>query len=195
MPKTKHGMYKTPAYKRWIGMKSRCANDPKYTSKGITVCERWLHSFENFYADMGDPPPGLTLDRIDGTKGYSPDNCRWATYAEQSRNLSNNDWVGGELLGDIAARAGVTRNTVDYRKRKGLPLDVPPIDKRETCKKGHPWTDDNTYITQVKYKGGLRLQKYCRACRAQHQADLRERRRVTDHTLLQGLNSSHRGNR
>lgn len=177
MKHEQHGMYKTAAYRRWIGMKARCASDPKYTSKSITVCDRWLHSFANFYADMGDPPPGLTLDRKDGTKGYSPENCRWATYKEQSRNLSSNVWHGEELKADIAARAGVHRNTVDYRSRNGLPLDVPAINERDTCKKGHQWTEENTYVTEVKYKGGTRLQKYCRACRAQHQADLRERRK------------------
>jgi len=77
MARTTHGMHKHPAYKRWIYMKMRCTSDPRYIAKGITVCDRWLHSFENFYADMGDPPPRHTLDRKDGTKGYSPDNCRW----------------------------------------------------------------------------------------------------------------------
>lgn len=177
MTRTTHGMHKHPAYKRWIYMKARCNTDPRYIAKGITVCDRWLHSFENFYADMGDPPPKHTLDRKDGTKGYSPDNCRWATVKEQNRNLASNVWIDGELKGDIARRAGVSRTAVDYRRRQGLPLDEPNIVERSTCKAGHEWTEANTYWHEVTTRhGGTRLAKYCRACRAQHQADLRARR-------------------
>jgi hypothetical protein len=175
MTKVKHGMCKTTIYKRWIYMKGRCSSDAHYLARGIAVCDRWLHSFENFYQDMGDPPtPKHTLDRIDGNKGYSPENCRWATYKEQNRNLSTNVWVDGELISDIAVRSGVHRNTVHYRRSKGLPLDEPSISVRTHCKAGHPWTDENTYVKEVPRKqGGTRMQKYCRACRAKHQSDLR----------------------
>lgn len=172
-------MYKTTVYRRWSCMKQRCAKDPKYLTKGIKVCERWLHSFENFYADMGDPPtPEHTLDRIDGTKGYSPDNCRWATYGEQNRNLSSNVWIGGSTVSDIARSTGLSHNAIRYRVAQGLDPYAPAIVDRATCKAGHPWSEDNTYLAITKRKqGGLRVQKYCRACRAQHQADLRERRK------------------
>lgn len=180
MPRQTHGLYKSSAYRRWVYMKSRCTQDPRYVANGITVCDRWLHSFENFYADMGEPPPRHTLDRIDGTKGYGPDNCRWATYRQQSRNLASNVWVGDELIGDIAHRAGVHRNTVHYRNVQGLPLDEPRIQDRNHCKKGHEWTDDNTYWAEVKRKqGGTRMQRFCRACRAQHQAERRTIRKGT----------------
>ena len=71
-------------------MIARCYN-PKhprfadYGGRGITVCERWL-TFANFLADMGEPPPGLTLDRIDNDGNYEPGNCRWATDTQQRTN-------------------------------------------------------------------------------------------------------------
>jgi hypothetical protein len=78
------------AYTRWLSMLQRCF-DPNhagyryYGARGITVCHRWF-KFENFYADMGDPPPGLSIDRIDVNGNYEPGNCRWATASEQVRN-------------------------------------------------------------------------------------------------------------
>lgn len=80
-----------PIYLNWQTMIQRCENPkhpkyPIYGARGITVCERWK-VFENFYADMGDrPSPHYSIDRKDNDKGYSPDNCRWATKREQLLN-------------------------------------------------------------------------------------------------------------
>jgi hypothetical protein len=85
-----HG-HRTPTYISWQNMKLRC-HYPKATrykdwgGRGITVCARWRHSFVNFLTDMGERPPGLVLDRIDNSKGYSPANCRWVTYRESNLN-------------------------------------------------------------------------------------------------------------
>lgn len=85
-----HGYFGTKTYRVWANMKTRCQNPnspvyARYGAKGITVCPRW-QLFENFLADMGEVPEGLTLDRVDGSKGYSPENCRWATLRQQSWN-------------------------------------------------------------------------------------------------------------
>ena len=72
-------------------MKQRCCNPNAsgyecYGGRGIKVCEHWLNSFENFLADMGEKPEGLSLDRIEGAGDYEPGNCRWATSLEQAAN-------------------------------------------------------------------------------------------------------------
>lgn len=91
-PKVTHGMTNTRTYTSWREMLRRArgtnvtrAEYKNYKGRGISVCDRWL-SFDNFYADMGERPTGLTLDRIDNERGYSPDNCRWATPLEQRHN-------------------------------------------------------------------------------------------------------------
>ena len=80
-----------PLYRTWANMKSRCMNPRAasfriYGARGIRVCDRWLKSFEDFARDMGPRPPGHSIDRIDGSRGYEPDNCRWANQREQTAN-------------------------------------------------------------------------------------------------------------
>lgn len=87
---TTHGMSGTPVFECWRGMIKRCTNPNasnyhNYGGRGITVDPRWL-VFENFYEDMGDPPPNTTLDRENNNQGYSKENCRWATWSQQMSN-------------------------------------------------------------------------------------------------------------
>jgi hypothetical protein len=87
----KHGACETRTYRIWKGMKTRCTNFRlpcwrNYGGRGITVCQRWMVSFEAFIEDMGDAPVGLTLERINNDGNYEPGNCCWATRKEQRAN-------------------------------------------------------------------------------------------------------------
>lgn len=92
-----HGMRNIPEYKAWENMKQRCYNtrDKRYKNWGgrcIKVCEQWLNSFENFYADLGPKPfPKIlySLDRVNNDGDYTPENCCWATQKQQQNNRRN----------------------------------------------------------------------------------------------------------
>lgn len=97
MPTKKHGMWGSKTYKTWIQMKQRCTNPkstsyPYYGGVGISFDPSWKE-FQSFIGDMGIRPEGMTLDRIDNTKSYSKDNCRWQTPKEQANNRTNNIFV------------------------------------------------------------------------------------------------------
>lgn len=128
---TKHGQTDSHTYWVWAAMVQRCTN-PKnkdfryYGSRGIKLHEPWLQ-FENFLADMGSCPPGLTLERINNAGHYEPSNCAWKTRAEQSRNTRRNckvTWQGETLtLTDWARKTGIRLATLYWRFHKGYSLE------------------------------------------------------------------------
>lgn len=113
------------SYRKWSSMLRRCY-DPGhpawkyYAEQGIRVCERWSckEGYDNFLADMGEPPEGLTLGRIDNTKGYSPENCRWETWKQQAQNRRTKR-TNPNSLRQKAIAAGLPYHTVYQRIQWG----------------------------------------------------------------------------
>ena len=122
-----HGMTRTRIYRLWSTMHDRCRNPrnshyPTYGERGITVCSRW-RDFEAFYADMGERPPGMTLNRIDNDGPYSPANCEWASAVTQGRNKASNKLLtfNGKTqpLSAWAEELGMNYNTLNTRVQRG----------------------------------------------------------------------------
>ena len=125
MPAKTHGMRNSPEYQAWSGAKTRCYNKTRkdfinYGQRGITVCQRWQNSFENFYADMGPRPSSThTLERRNNQKGYNPENCYWAPRKTQSNNKRNNvryTFQGRSLtIPEWARKLNIKRSTLAQR--------------------------------------------------------------------------------
>lgn len=127
-----HGMSGTPTYTTWQAMKDRCFNPvadnyKDYGGRGITVCDRWIDSFENFFTDMGIRPKGKTLDRIDNNKSYSPKNCQWSTSKAQANNRRNSkiiNYRGFSLtVTEWAGKIGIKTGTLYSRIYRGWPIE------------------------------------------------------------------------
>lgn len=113
----------TKLYRIWRGMLLRTSSNcsphfKNYKARGITICERWL-KFENFKADMGEPPDALSIDRINNDGNYEPGNCRWATRSQQMKNrryIRPITFQGRTmLLTEWAAEAGIKVSTLSMR--------------------------------------------------------------------------------
>lgn len=117
----------------WSNMKQRCLNKRNaqfkyYGARGISVCEKWINSFDAFLADMGERPAGKTIDRINNDGNYEPVNCRWITLAEQQTN--RRDCVYLEFDGkrmtvrEWASHIGRHRSTLGTRIKAGYPIHL-----------------------------------------------------------------------
>ena len=105
----------TKTYQAWANMKNRCNTQssidyPDYGGRGITVCPEWA-SFRQFLTDMGEAPEGKSIDRKDNDKGYSKNNCRWASSKEQNQN---NRWNHN------VTHLGETHCVMEWARRIGL---------------------------------------------------------------------------
>lgn len=126
-----HSRTHTKLYTIWIQMRGRCKNKANssyknYGGRGITVCKEW-EQFENFYFDMGDPPKGLTLERINNDGNYEPSNCKWATRKEQSNNSRKNTIIEYNsqrlTIAEWARKAGLKYNTLLMRLNRNWPIE------------------------------------------------------------------------
>jgi hypothetical protein len=122
-----HKMTKTPEYRSWNGAKMRCispSNDryASYGGRGISMCDTWLNSFEQFYIDMGNRPTGTSLDRVDNNGNYSKENCRWATAKEQMRNRKVCEKYG-ESVASLAEKHNIPQSRLQTRLKRGWSLE------------------------------------------------------------------------
>ena len=109
-----------PTYKSWRAMIERCydennASYSRYGARGISVCDRWRNSYDDFIADMGFRPDGMTLDRRDNEGSYEPGNVRWATKKQQDRNRRYNRRVDGTTVAELAETSGISKSLLTYR--------------------------------------------------------------------------------
>lgn len=140
----KHGMKGTKIYRIWSAMIERCYRRnnmayQQYGGRGIYVCRHWRMSFLNFYRDMGLPPVGKTLDRVDNDGPYSPENCRWATRIEQANNTQVNHRIfyngKHQTIAEWTRELNVPYWTIKNRLRWHWPIDKILTTPVRSCKR------------------------------------------------------------
>lgn len=142
---TTHGRTNSKRYEAWSTMVGRCTRPTnvswhRYGGRGIKVCERWM-TFANFLADMGERPENMSLERIDNNGDYCPENCRWATSAQQNRNKRTNVYLTfhgrTQCVKDWSLETGLSSDVIHQRIQKGWEVDAAlttPSRKRQTKK-------------------------------------------------------------
>lgn len=122
----KHGLCGSQEYGIWCNIKARCLNKDseyydRYGGRGITICDRWKDSFQNFYADMGPrPSPMHSIDRKNNNGNYEPDNCRWATQLEQANNRRSNHFYEHNGISKTLAQWSREYNIAPHKLYKRL---------------------------------------------------------------------------
>lgn len=142
-----HGRGDSPTYVSWQAMRARCRysdrdTTDKYANRGITYDAAW-DSFEQFLRDMGERPPGTTLDRKDNDAGYSADNCRWATPVEQARNRRSTRLTFDQAV-EVAVRRMRGEPCLSLAKEFGISESLP----REIAK-GRTWKDAHAAALEI----------------------------------------------
>lgn len=128
-----HGLSRTPIYITWGGIVQRCINPtdqhfPDYGGRGISICDRWRNSFENFYSDMGPKPgPEYSIERRNNNGDYEPNNCYWATIDEQANNRRNNTILNYKgknyTMSQLAREYNINTATFGYRLSAGWSVE------------------------------------------------------------------------
>ncbi len=161
----------TPTYHSWADMRRRCLN-PEYAKyhnhggRGISIDPNWVDNYDQFVADMGFRPKGLTLERKDNEGNYTPDNCIWATYAQQNRNRRGNNKITfqekTQTITDWAKEVGLSVRAIQSRVDQGMPLER-VLDPK-------PLIAPSEHGSKARYTLGCR----CDACREASSAKKRD---------------------